>query len=67
MADIVELLSRRLNFTYQLIPPPPAETILGLKQDNGTWNGLMGLMEQGVSIVITTIPSYFNVHLIVNG
>ncbi|XP_046447021.1 glutamate receptor ionotropic, delta-1-like [Daphnia pulex] len=42
---IINLLQSQLNFTYQLISLPKASGI-GIRQENGSWSGLIGLLER---------------------
>ncbi len=52
---ILNLLQSQLNFTYQLIALPKASGI-GIRQENGSWSGLIGLLERKVHFLI---PTYF--------
>lgn len=45
----MELLQSQLNFTYHVIALPKA-TGIGIRQENGSWNGLIGLLERNVII-----------------
>jgi hypothetical protein len=51
---IINLLQSQLNFTYQLISLPKASGI-GIRQENGSWSGLIGLLERKVHHLIRLI------------
>ncbi|XP_045025453.1 glutamate receptor ionotropic, delta-2-like [Daphnia magna] len=54
---IIDLLQSQLNFTYQLITLPKASGI-GLRQQNGSWNGLIGLLERNeIDVIAARVPS----------
>ena len=40
--DVLSILQARMNFTYQYIPPKPGK--YGRKHKNGTWDGLVGML-----------------------
>ena len=42
--DLLNLLSETLNFTYTYIPPP--DGAWGVLQEDGTWNGMMNLIQK---------------------
>ncbi|CAG2206005.1 unnamed protein product [Mytilus edulis] len=42
--DVLKELSRRLNFTYELISPPDGKW--GVASGNNTWNGLFGQLQR---------------------
>ena len=44
---VVELLRSHLNFTCKLIAMPVA-TGLGVRHDNGSWSGLIGMLKRKV-------------------
>ena len=60
MLDTVDLLSSRLNFTYQLVIPPGVPNI-GIKEANGSWTGLIGLLERHVSISTISTMNYYDI------
>ena len=41
--DLIDLFAETLNFTYTLEPPP--DNAWGGKQEDGTWNGMMNLVQ----------------------
>ena len=41
--DLINLYANTLNFTYTLEPPP--DNAWGGKQEDGTWNGMMNLVQ----------------------
>ncbi|KAI9564274.1 hypothetical protein GHT06_008012 [Daphnia sinensis] len=54
---IIDLLQSQLNFSYQLIALPKASGI-GLRQENGSWNGLIGLLERNeIDVIAARVPS----------
>ena len=42
--DLLELLSQTLNFTYTL--EPPEDRKWGQDNGNGSWNGMLGLLQK---------------------
>ena len=43
-ADFLNLSAQTLNFTYSYIPPP--DGAWGILQDDGSWNGMIGLLHK---------------------
>ena len=42
--DLLNLFSETLNFTYTYIPPP--DGVWGVLKEDGTWNGMMNLIQK---------------------
>ena len=42
--DLLNLFSETLNFTYKYIPPP--DGAWGVLQEDGTWNGMINLIQK---------------------
>ena len=42
--DLLNTLSKLMNFTYEVEPPP--DNVWGGKQANGSWNGMMKLIQE---------------------
>ena len=47
--EIIQYLSRSLNFSYKLIHQDGINT--GHQLDNGTWTGSIGMIQSGVSLL----------------
>ena len=67
--DLLNLLSETLNFTYTYIPPP--DGTWGVLQEDGTWNGMMNLIQKeevdfGRYIIILSMNYWFQIFLVVN-
>ena len=41
--DLLNLFSETLNFTYTYVPPP--DGAWGVLQEDGTWNGMMNMVQ----------------------
>ncbi|XP_003743737.1 ionotropic receptor 93a [Galendromus occidentalis] len=51
LIDLLKELSRQLNFTYKFIMP--SEPVPGLKQPDGSWSGLIGLLvKQDIDVAL---------------
>lgn len=46
----MDLLRSQLNFTYQLITSDSRS--IGFRHDNGSWSGLIGLLQRNVCLVV---------------
>ena len=44
--DLLNLQAKTLNFTYTYVPPP--DNAWGSLQEDGTWNGMVALIQNGV-------------------
>ena len=44
--DLLNILSQIMNFTYRIDPPP--DKAWGGLQSNGSWNGMMHLVQQNL-------------------
>ena len=67
--DLLNLLSETLNFTYTYIPPP--DGAWGVLQEDGTWNGMINLIQKeevdfGRYIIILSMNYWFQIFLVVN-
>ena len=45
-ADLLNLYAKTLNFTYKYVPPP--DNAWGSLQNDGTWNGMVGLVQKEI-------------------
>ena len=45
-ADLLNLYAKTLNFTYTYVPPP--DNAWGSLQNDGTWNGMVGLAQREI-------------------
>ncbi len=75
-ADILDVLTAEMNFTFTL--RPPEDGAWGGMQDDGSWNGMMGLVERmevdigriGSSLIQPNYglknPSLFSIHILVS-
>ena len=45
-ADLLNLYAKTLNFTYTYVPPP--DNAWGSLQNDGTWNGMVGLVQKEI-------------------
>ena len=56
--DLINLFAETLNFTYTLEPPP--DNAWGGKQEDGTWNGMMNLVQNQLVDIGKYILYYYN-------
>jgi hypothetical protein len=47
--DLLKRLSELMNFDYEIVPPANGE--FGKRYSNGTWDGMVGDLAMGVSII----------------
>ena len=65
--DLLNLFSETLNFTYTFIPPP--DGAWGVLQEDGTWNGMINLIQKeevdfGRYIIILSMNYWFQIFLV---
>ncbi|XP_069943816.1 glutamate receptor ionotropic, kainate glr-3-like [Cherax quadricarinatus] len=44
MGNLLDIFAEQMNFEYELVRPP--DSLWGIKLDNGSWNGMMGLVHR---------------------
>ncbi|XP_055333782.1 uncharacterized protein LOC129585211 [Paramacrobiotus metropolitanus] len=45
--NMLQTLSRVLNFRYKIIFPPSGDNFYGSRDTNGSWNGMVGMLARG--------------------